>query len=392
MVLYMFMRLLYLLSNLLRNTFNDALVYMRMKKRKYPVLLYTAFAVGPLLLMFSMALQAKEADDGHKHSTAMEMHGEHVHKEMPDNAKGVRLDEQIGAMIPLDLEFYEESGQLVTLKQLIKGPVIIAPVYYRCSNVCNFVQTDLARVLPDIRLEPGKQFTVLSIGIDDTENPLSARASKRMYFRSMRGKFPNDAWKFLTGNKENIHRLTDTAGYYFQKIGDGQIQHPVVIFVVNSQGQIVRYLHGTHFLPKDITLALVEAIEGRLGTTIQKMVRFCFSFDPKKKTYVFNLLRVTGFVVLSTLDVFLAFLVLGGKKKKLIATAEGNHGTTIKEMVEFCFNYIRVSGPVVLGTTTAFLLPGGIKNKLIEAVEERPGTPIQKIVRFCFNYDPEKKS
>jgi protein SCO1/2 len=363
-----------------------------MKKRKYPVLLYTAFAVGPILLMFSMALQAKETDDRHKHSTAMEMHGEHVHREMPDNSKGVRLEEQIGAMIPLDLEFYEESGQLVTLKQLIKGPVIIAPVYYSCSNVCNFVQTDLARVLPDIRLEPGKQFTVLSISIDDTENPLFARASKRMYFRSMRGKFPNDAWKFLTGNKENIYRLTDAAGYYFKKVGDSQIQHPVVIFVVNSHGQIVRYLHGTHFLPKDITLALVEAIEGRLGTTIQKMVRFCFSFDPKKKTYVFNLLRVTGFVVLSTLAVFLAFLVLGGKKKKLIATAEGNHGTTIKKMVEFCFNYIRVSGPVVLGTTIAFLLPGGIKNKLIEAVEERPGTPIQKIVRFCFNYDPEKKS
>jgi len=368
-------------------------LYSGMKQRKYSVLLYTAFAVGPVLLMFSMALQAKEADDGHNHNTAMEMHDEHVHKEMPTEATGVRLKEQIGAMIPLDLEFYDESGQVVTLRQLIKGPVIIAPVYYRCSNVCNFVQTDLARVLPDIRLGPGKQFTVLSISIDDTENPLSARASKTMYFRSMRGKFPNDAWKFLTGNKENIHRLTDTAGYYFQKVGDGQILHPVVIFVVNSKGQIVRYLHGTHFLPKDMTLALVEAIEGRLGTTIQKMARFCFSFDPKKKTYVFNILRVSGSVVLGTAAAFLAFLLLGGKKRKLVGVPEGSSGTTIRKMLEF--NFLRDAGFMVLGIAAALLsslLPESVKKKLIEAVERRPGTPIQKIVRFCFNYDPEKKT
>ena len=92
--------------------------------------------------------------------------------------------------------------------------------------------------------------------------------------------------------------------------------HPVVVFVVNSDGQIVRYLHGTHFLPKDVTLALVEAAEGRLGTTIQKMVRFCFSYDPENKTYVFNLLQVSGTVVLLTAAAFLAFLLLGGKRKK----------------------------------------------------------------------------
>lgn len=288
---------------------------MIMKQRKYPVLLFTALAVGSILLIFPMASQAKGADDGYNHTAAMEMHGEHLHKEMPAEATGVRLKEQIGAMIPLDLEFYDESGQVVTLRQLIKGPVIIAPVYFRCPNVCNFLQTDLARVLPDVRLEPGKQFTVLSISFDDTEDAELARASKKMYFKSMRGKFPEHAWRFLTGDKENIYQMTNAAGYYFQK-KDGQFLHPVVIFIVNSKGQIIRYLHGTHFLPKDITLALVEAAEGRLGTTIQKMVKFCFSYDPEKKTYVFNLLRITGSVVLGTAVIFLVFLLFGGKKKK----------------------------------------------------------------------------
>lgn len=80
--------------------------------------------------------------------------------EMP---AGVCLEEQIGMMILLDLEFYDESGRVVTLAELVNGPVIISPVDYRRPNVCDFLQTDLARVLPDVRLEPGTQFTVLSI-------------------------------------------------------------------------------------------------------------------------------------------------------------------------------------------------------------------------------------
>jgi protein SCO1/2 len=314
-VLYVYCVFSILLSKLPRNLFNVTCIYMRIKQRKYTVLLYTAFAMGTILLMFTMVSLAKEAGNEHNHTPAMEVHNEHLHKEMPAEATGVRLNEQIGVMLPLDLEFYDESMQVVTLRQLIKGPVIIAPVYFRCPNVCNFLQTDLARVLPDVRLEPGKQFTVLSISFDDTEDAELARASKKMYFKSMRDKFPEHAWRFLTGNNENIYRLTNTAGYYFQKT-EGQILHPVVIFVVNSKGQIVRYLHGTHFLPKDITLALVEAAEGRLGTTIQKMVKFCFSYDPEKKTYVFNLLRVSGSAVLGTAAIFLAFLLFGGKKKK----------------------------------------------------------------------------
>ncbi len=277
--------------------------------------MYTVFEVSTILLMFTMVSLAKETGDEHSHTLSMEVRTVHQHKEMPAEATEVRLKEQIGTVLPLDLEFYDESGQVITLKHLINGPVIIAPVYFRCPNVCNFLQTDLARVLPDVRLEPGKQFTVLSISFDDTEDAELARASKKMYFKSMRDKFPEHAWRFLTGDRENIYRLTNAAGYYFQKT-EGQILHPVVIFVVNSRGQIVRYLHGTHFLPKDITLALVEATEGRLGTTIQKMVKFCFSYDPEKKTYVFNLLRVSGSVVLGSAAIFLAFLLFGGKKKK----------------------------------------------------------------------------
>ena len=249
--------------------------------------------------------------------SGMKMGADHQHQEIPQDDTGVGLDEQIGQSLPLDLTFIDESGQAVTLRQMITGPTIIAPIYYRCPNVCNFLQSDLARVLPDIRRQPGVEYNVLSVSFDETETPELAAKSKAMYFKSMRAAFPDDAWHFLTGDKEAIMQLTGAAGYRFRKMHDGQFLHPVVVFVVDSQGKIIRYLHGTRFLPKDLTLALVEASEGRLGTTIKKMVQFCFSYDAENKTYVFNLLRVTGTVVLLTAATFMAFLFFGGKKRKL---------------------------------------------------------------------------
>ena len=209
-----------------------------------------------------------------------------------------------------------QIAQPVTLGQLVNGPTIIAPIYYRCPNVCNFLQTDLARVLPNIRREPGKEYNVISVSFDETETPELATKNRDMYYKAMKKEYPDGAWRFLTGNKHEIMQLTGAAGYRFKKMHDGQFSHPVVIFVVDSKGTIIRYLHGTHFLPKDITLALIEASEGRLGTTIQKVVQFCFSYDTENKTYVFNLLRVSGTVVLLTAGTFLAYLLFGGKKKK----------------------------------------------------------------------------
>jgi protein SCO1/2 len=92
--------------------------------------------------------------------------------------------------------------------------------------------------------------------------------------------------------------------------------HPVASVVVGRDGTVVRYLYGTSFLPKDLTLALIEADEGRIGPTIRKVVDFCFNYDPAQKTYVFNLLRVSATAVILTVFTFFLFLLFGGRKKR----------------------------------------------------------------------------
>lgn len=248
--------------------------------------------------------QAEQQTPQHQH--------DHSNQSMPNNEVGI--DEKIGAFIPLDLSFLDENGESVTLRELITGPTIIAPVYYSCPNVCAFLQADLARNLPAIKLQPGQDYRVLSISFDERDTPAAARAARKTYLTAMGQPFPEQGWRFLTGEADASRALTEAAGYRYLRQGNDFL-HPVVIFVVTGEGRIVRYLHGTRMLPMDLTLALTEAREGRLGSTIRKVVRFCFSYDSQQKHYVFNLLRIAATVILVTAGGFLLFLFISGRKR-----------------------------------------------------------------------------
>jgi len=276
---------------------------------------------GPVPATSAGGAMAPGSHDAHAAGSADPQMGEmaggedhhiHLHPSAEESAD-VGLEEKLGATIPLGARFIDETGRPVFLRDLVSMPTIIAPVYYHCPNVCNFLQGGLARVLPGIKLEPGKDFRVLSISFDETETPAEARKSKALYMDAMNGRFPADAWTFLTGEKKEILRVTDAAGYHFKRQGP-DFMHPVALIVVSPQGKIIRYLHGTSVLPMDLTLALVEASEERIGATIRKVAQFCFSYDPENNRYVFNLFRVSATAILLTAGAFLAFLILRGRK------------------------------------------------------------------------------
>lgn len=224
------------------------------------------------------------------------------------------LEEQLGAVVPLDAEFTDEEGRPVRLGDLVDRPTILAPVYYRCSQVCNLLQAGLADVLPQLNVDREK-IRVLSVSFDPDETPALAQGSRRIYQGVMRGAFPAGQWSFLTGDQHNIHQLMEAIGYHYVRDGREFI-HPVAIVVLSPEGKIVRYLNGTRFLPMDLSLALLEASEGRVGSTISRIASFCFRYDPEKKGYVFNMLRVAGGIVFVSAAGLFTVLVLPGRKNR----------------------------------------------------------------------------
>jgi protein SCO1/2 len=227
----------------------------------------------------------------------------------------VGVDEHLGARIPLDIPFRDESGATVLLSDLVKGPTIILPVYYRCSNVCFTLQGHMANALQNLERRPLDDYRIISVSFDEEETPEMAARSRHAYLLAMKKPFPQEGWRFLTGDKASIRRLTDGLGYNFQRQRH-EFAHPVATIVVTGDGMIVRYLYGVSILPKDLALALVEARSGVAGGSIRKVMDYCFSYDPAGRTYVFNLLRVSATAVILCTGSFLVFLLMSGRKKQ----------------------------------------------------------------------------
>ena len=225
----------------------------------------------------------------------------------------IRVDEHPGARVPLDLTFRDEAGRPVRLAELVQGPTVILPVYYRCTNVCAYQMGRMAGTLQAVDRKPVTDYRVISISFDETETAGLAARSRQTYLAAMKGPFPPEGWRFLTGDSTAIRDFTDAIGYRFQRRG-ADFAHPVASVVIAADGTIIRYLYGISVLPKDLALALTEAKSGIAGVSVRKMMEFCFSYDPAGRGYVFNLLRVSGTVVLVCAGGLLGFLLLGGRK------------------------------------------------------------------------------
>jgi protein SCO1/2 len=90
----------------------------------------------------------------------------------------------------------------------------------------------------------------------------------------------------------------------------------VAAVAVAPGGKVVRYLYGSSFLPFDITMAGTEAARGQTGLSVKRLLSFCYNYDPQGRRYVFDILRVSGYTIVGFVAVFLAWLLLGGKKKR----------------------------------------------------------------------------
>ncbi len=243
------------------------------------------------------------------------------------SAPQVGITEHLGDTVPLELRFRDEAGQEVRLGDLIDRPVVLSLVYYSCPGICTPLLTGVAEVLNLMDMRPGRDYRVITISFDPSDTPKLAAEKKKNYLHLIdRREFPEEAWSFLTGSQEEIDAITRAVGFGYEKQGRDFV-HAAAIFVLSPKGKIVRYLYGTSFLPLDLKLALTEASQGRVGPTINKILLYCFNYDPDGRRYVLNTTRIAGTAVLLTALAFVIYLG-ASSRRRAAADGEGNdHGS-----------------------------------------------------------------
>ncbi len=228
----------------------------------------------------------------------------------------VGIEEKLGQYIPQDITVIDEYGKPIKLFEIAgKKPFVLTMVYYRCPGICTPLLNGLTKVVDKSDLIPGKDYMLITVSFDPREDYSVASEKKKNYFSQLKNKkLDNQDWRFCTADSATVARLTDAIGFRYIQEGNDFV-HSAVLNVVSPDGKISRYLYGTEFLPLDFKLALIEASEGKTGTTISKVVSLCYSYDPEGKRYVLDITRIAGGGILLLLAVFVMILVIKKKKK-----------------------------------------------------------------------------
>lgn len=221
--------------------------------------------------------------------------------------------EKLDQYIPEDVMFTDENGQLVNFKSLIDKPTILTLVYYTCPGICSPLLDGVAEVITRSDLTLGKEYQVLTVSFNAKETYPLAKSKKKNYLNQVKKQVDTTQWKWFVGDSINIYKLTNSVGFQFKREGNDFV-HAAAIMVLSPDGKITRYLYGTYFLPFDLKMAVSEAAKGKSGPTINKILNYCFSYDPEGKKYVFNVTRVSATVILFFAFSFLAYLLISRKK------------------------------------------------------------------------------
>jgi protein SCO1/2 len=234
----------------------------------------------------------------------------------------IRAQEELGiyehldTYIPDDLVFVTDNYDTINLLKQIDKPTVIVPVYYECPGLCSPLLEGVADVISKASIELGKDYQVFTISFNPAEKTRLAKEKKENYAKLVKnGADVENGWIFHTGDSANINRLLNSLGYKIKREGKEWI-HPGAVIVLSPDGKITRYLHGTYFLPFDLKMAVVEASHGKSGPTINKMLKFCFSYDAQGKKYVFNITKVSGSLIILFAIGFFLSLVMKTKRNK----------------------------------------------------------------------------
>jgi protein SCO1 len=227
----------------------------------------------------------------------------------------VGINERLGATIPLDLELKGEDGMPVTLRQLIDKPTILTLNYFRCAGICTPQLNGVAEVLNRTEAVPGKDFQVLTVSFDERDEPEIAAQKRTNYLGEINRPFPPSAWRFLTGPGATTKALADAVGFKFKRAGDDFVHAAAIIFI-SPKGEITRYMYGVTYLPADLQLAAQEAARGESQPTINKFLKFCFSYDPAGRRYVLNTTSIGAGVIILAALIFVFALTRRGRQTK----------------------------------------------------------------------------
>ena len=235
--------------------------------------------------------------------------------QLPKQLENIGIDDLHGAVLPKDLPFVDQDGRPVKLGDYTGDkPFIVVLAYYECPMLCSIVLNRLTEAARDVGFVLGDGFRIVTVSIDPRDTPKAAADKRLVYLQSYAKPLAGpQAWDFLTqvpDDKASIKKLADTVGFHYRWDAETQqFAHAAGIFVFTPDGRLSRVLYGIEYKPRDLRLALVEASEGKLGSAWDRVLLFCYHYEPRGYTVaIMKIMRYFGGLTVVVIAVSLALL------------------------------------------------------------------------------------
>ena len=102
-------------------------------------------------------------------------------------------------------------------------------------------------------------------------------------------------------------------------------EHAAGLFVITPDGRVSRYLYGASHQPRTMRFALLEASNGRIGSTLDRFILWCHVYDPDSRSYVLlaaRLMQLGGVITLLVLGIGLGWLWRSDRKRGQVSDAK----------------------------------------------------------------------
>lgn len=254
---------------------------------------------------------------------------------LPARLKGVDVTEHLGATLPMDATLQDSDGRTVRLGDLFDGkrPVVLTFNYSNCPMLCSLQLSRFVQSLSQVKRTAGSDFQIATISIDPAETVSRASETKARYLRDYGRPEAAPGWHFLLGSERTVRAVADAVGFsYAYNDERKEWLHAAALMVITPDGRVARYIYGVDYHPETLNLSIVEGSEGKIGSTMDRLVLYCFHYDESEGRYAplaMNIMRVGAGLVAVLLGAFLSVYWLAESRKRhaVGAAAAVNPGT-----------------------------------------------------------------
>ncbi len=242
----------------------------------------------------------------------------------PKRLQGVDVIELLGERAPEGLAFRDHDGKAVTLRDYLHDgiPLILTFNYTTCPMLCTLQLNALVDGLKKLEFTAGKEFRIVTVLLDPNETSDTAHRFRARYLSQYGRPGSESGWSFLTGSEANIQALAKAVGfaYSYNEVRKEYI-HPAAITLLSPEGKVARYLYGLEYPDKTLRLGLVEASEGRVGSSLDRLILYCFHYDSTEGRYspiAARIMQIGGGVSVLLLAGLLTILIRRDRKRILV--------------------------------------------------------------------------